>query len=893
MKISNSIPALLFLTGMMCLFFSSCNDDESERGTLIPLRLSMTIPAAEGSVTTRAAGNMGSFKMALSTTAGQYDGAAKDYEANGSEVSATLTPKVSTEELKISRLATKTPLTLYGTYKHSTLGNQPMFYSADNTPCTEGAISIQPQLGNAIIVVNSGNKERYQVNIKSLYSPTISNNQYTWNTTGKIPTLESSGANPAAFETTSTITKPSDLADGYYASVVPGRVAEGNIIMSITELNGAKQGDTYQVTTPSAITFEANKCYFITLNVNAEKEVTMTVEITPMTTETIKLRTGPGIYDLQDLKDFRDAWNSKLEEGIGDGTYNKWLKKEGYTYTVNLYADIDLNKEEWVPINDLSSITFEGNDHTLSNLKQTSQEYFGLFTVIGPKAEVKNLTIDGASMEGVDNIVQVFASAMTYSLISNCHVKNATLIGAQVYGFVGSVATNCKIEGCSISYSSLEATNTTAGITSEMFDMNGSEITACSVSDCEINGPSGNSSIAYPQGGITITACIASDIQLGSNQYNAIADGAVNGCYYANVTAGGTEIKDEEGYLVTPADLETNYVNNQLNNTLYTKSSFPFKFKGGKIVKGSPSNTASFPKGIYTATHLADCGKNPGNYAENNIINLYDDIDMQDVSYTPMGSSSSPADYSFKGNNHKISNLNAAGLYGEACVNKSISIENLIMVNPTFFSSTTNSGLVASGLNEPLTFTNCQILGGSSNAIADGEGAGGLVGGCATELIINNCLVSGMSQIEAPYAGGFMGISTRKVTISRSAVRNIGLLKGGYIGSFVGYEMGSGSEYKSCIAEKIKGEASYYFGFAVGSHSNNMTLTGILYYNVPNATDGESTSGSILTKNKCEKVDYGFGFNHATILNDADPGANWFYDYNKFLITQENWEQGY
>lgn len=581
MKISNSIPALLFLTGMMCLFFSSCNDDESERGTLVPLRLSMTIPAAEGSVTTRAA-ETGKFNIALSTSSG-YANNAKEYTTTiSSTSSAALT---STDPLKISRLVNTTPLTLYGTYNYSNLGNQPVFYSG-NVTVAEGAVSVEPQWGNAIIVVEADNGERYKVKIKSLNSPTISNNQYTWNTTGKIPTLVSSGANPTEFETTSTITQPSALADGYYASVVPGSVGKGNNIMSITEWNGTQQGDTYQVTTPSAITFEANKCYFITLNVNAEKEVTMTVEITPMTTETIKLRTGPGIYDLQDLKDFRDAWNSKLEEGINDGTYNKWLKKEGSTYTVNLYADINLNEEEWVPIKDLSSITFEGNDHTLSNLKQNSQENLGLFTMIGPRAKVKNLTIDGARMEDANNIVQVFASAMTYSSISNCHVKNATLIGAQVYGFVGYVATNCKIEGCSISSSSLKATKTTAGITSEFSDMTGSEITACSVSDCTINGPSGNSSIAYPQGGITITACIASDIQLGSNQYNAIADGTVNGCYYANVTVDGTEINNEEGYLKSTDELKSENINNNLNSTLNTHSyNFPFMFEKGVIVK--------------------------------------------------------------------------------------------------------------------------------------------------------------------------------------------------------------------------------------------------------------------------------------------------------------------
>lgn len=372
MKISSSNPALLFLTGMMCLLFSNCNNEESEREMMVPLRLSMTIPATEGSLTTRAAGT-GKFNIALSTSSG-YANNAKEYTTTSSSTSsAALT---STDPLKISRLVNTTPLTLYGTYNYSNLGNQPVFYSG-NATVAEGAVSVEPKWGNAIIVVKADNGERYKVKIKSLNSPTISNNQYTWNTTGKIPTLVSSGANPTEFETTSAITNPDNLASGYYASVVPDSVAEGINIMSITEWDGSKRGDTYEVKTPSAITFEANKCYFITLNVNEGEIVTMDISITGMTSSIIALGTQPGIYNLQDLKDFRDAWNMNSgSSGLEGGAYSKWVagNSSEENWTVNLYADIDLKNEDWVPIKDWdSNITFDGNGHTLSNLKQTGQ----------------------------------------------------------------------------------------------------------------------------------------------------------------------------------------------------------------------------------------------------------------------------------------------------------------------------------------------------------------------------------------------------------------------------------------------------------------------------------------------------------------------------------------
>lgn len=549
MKISNSIPALLFLTGMMCLFFSSCNDDESERGTLVPLRLSMTIPAAEGSVTTRAA-ETGKFNIALSTSSGYADNTKTYITSDGSTSSAALT---STDPLKISRLLTSTPLTLYGTYNYSSLGNQPVFYSG-NANVAEGAVSVEPQWGNAIIVVEADNKERYQVNIKSLYSPKITNGQYTWNTTEKIPTLESSSENPTAFETTSTITQPSALASGYYASVVPGSVGKGNNIMSITEWDGNKRGDTYEVKTPSAINFEANKCYFITLNVNAGEIVTMDISITGMTSTIIDLGTKPGIYNRQDLKDFRDAWNNNNgSKGIASGVYAKWLNEK--SNTVNMYADIDLENEEWVSIKTWKNVTFDGNNHTLSNLLQSdSNKDIGFFSDINSRVE--NLTIQEANLNLPNKPVGVF-SVHNNGIISNCHINNATIQSSLGGGFVYNI-TGGRIEDCSISNSSITgATASGAGIAAGIAAIASSfpenvEITGCTVSGCSIDGEAENSGIVGLQVfslGATITTCTVSDVQLvKTKKYHAIADGTSNiikDCSYTNVRAGGILITTE------------------------------------------------------------------------------------------------------------------------------------------------------------------------------------------------------------------------------------------------------------------------------------------------------------------------------------------------------------
>lgn len=325
-------------------------------------------------------------------------------------------------------------------------------------------------------------------------------------------------------------------------------------IMSITEWDGNKRGDTYEVKTPSDITFEANKCYFITLNVNEGEIVTMNISITGMTSTIIDLGTKPGIYNQQDLKDFRDAWNNNNgSEGIASGVYAKWLNEK--SNTVNMYADIDLENEEWVSIKTWKNVTFDGNNHTLSNLLQSdSNKDIGFFSEINSRVE--NLTIQEANLNLPNKPVGVF-SVFNNGIISNCHINNATIQSSLGGGFVCNI-TGGRIEDCSISNSSITgatatATGKAAGIAAIASNYPETvEITGCTVSGCSIDGEAENSGIVGLQVfglGATITACTVSDVQLvKTKKYHAIADGASNiikDCSYTNVWAGGVLITTE------------------------------------------------------------------------------------------------------------------------------------------------------------------------------------------------------------------------------------------------------------------------------------------------------------------------------------------------------------
>lgn len=163
----------------------------------------------------------------------------------------------------------------------------------------------------------------------------------------------------------------------------------------------------------------------------------------------------------------------------------------GETYqgiTIELACDMDLKNKEWTPIGCGSSTsddiiptysrvfrgTFDGKNHTIYNLKVTTfnggsanselAAGVGLFGHLF-EAEVKNLTVDTARVEG-HHFVCTAIGYSHKSTIKNITVKNATVIGSygdseengdKVGGVIGYAATASEVEDCSISNSSVKA----------------------------------------------------------------------------------------------------------------------------------------------------------------------------------------------------------------------------------------------------------------------------------------------------------------------------------------------------------------------------------------------------------------------------------------------------
>ena len=139
--------------------------------------------------------------------------------------------------------------------------------------------------------------------------------------------------------------------------------------------------------------------------------------------------------------------------------------------TVTLGADIDLDSKLWTPIGpsgDSSNKvkgTFDGGNHTIFNLyvnQGAAYHAAGLFGAVN--GTVKNLTIDGASIESLSsgnsggatvNGTAVLAGSTAYGAdIDNVTVRNATVKGnryvAGIVGYMDGTVKNCTVENITI-----------------------------------------------------------------------------------------------------------------------------------------------------------------------------------------------------------------------------------------------------------------------------------------------------------------------------------------------------------------------------------------------------------------------------------------------------------
>lgn len=207
------------------------------------------------------------------------------------------------------------------------------------------------------------------------------------------------------------------------------------------------------------------------------------------------------IRSLKDLKMFRDSVNN----------VNETNPQVGVTLDAKLLADIDLQSiENWEPIGYSASNlklnysgVFDGNGHTISNLKITNKDKkpSGFFGIMNNSSVVNRLIIDKATISDTKTYNYDPATSNNVSLavgglvgvvkgtLKGCVVKNSTIKGVSIVGGIAGYC-NAGIIACSSINNQVSSTSE-SNYCGEIAGVNNFKIYGCYCDDEFIVGYNG------------------------------------------------------------------------------------------------------------------------------------------------------------------------------------------------------------------------------------------------------------------------------------------------------------------------------------------------------------------------------------------------------------------
>ena len=544
--LSKYIAGILALTGAL----SGCTHEETEDGSKVPLSISASFQAYTGEVSSRGAGNP-TVTIALNTTPEEYSTYGKTYQVTSTSP-ITFTPETQGEALTIAGSAASTPLTIYGWLDENT----PVCYTNDNISVSNGNIT-NVQLSPAYACIGVRIKKDDQREAAGKYTigsalqriGTYSTNN-NWNTEQAKPQLIGVSGSSTILNTDISPSRgdlATDLPSEYFMRIVPQKVsANFQNLFTVTLPDGTI------LSVPSGsrglpAPFEPGYCYLFNVNISRDAElqiegietITMNSRVDVAAIDVQKARLG--IYTLEDLKAFRDAVNNR-------GDLARWTSREAGEDVINLYMDIDLKNEEWIPIESFDG-TFNGNGHTISNLNLSATKpsgYLGFFSTANSNSEIKGLTIDGVTMTGDNRPVAAIGAiaGQSYGSITDCHVKGRIqLIAGQYAGGIvgiyegnytnGKILAACTVqaEGGSITGKDSRGAGCIVGIVSE-----NSYVIGCIAHDITLSIQQNASlaAIAGVNSGL-IYCCLMYNCQADNTYNTGAVTHRMNYCYYYNV----------------------------------------------------------------------------------------------------------------------------------------------------------------------------------------------------------------------------------------------------------------------------------------------------------------------------------------------------------------------
>lgn len=545
--LSKYIAGILALTGAL----SGCTHEETEDGSKVPLSISASFQAYTGEVSSRGAGNP-TVTIALNTTPEEYSTYGKTYQVTSTSP-ITFTPETQGEALTIAGSAASTPLTIYGWLDENT----PVCYTNDNISVSNGNITnvqLSPAYACIGVRILKDDQKRetagkYTIGSALLRIGTCSTNK-NWNTEQAKPQLIGVSGSSTILNTDISPSRgdlATDLPSEYFMRIVPQKVsANFQNLFTVT----LPDGTTLSIPSGSRgfpVPFEPGNCYLFDVNISRDAElqiegietITMNSRVDVAAIDVQKARLG--IYTLEDLKAFRDAVNNR-------GDLARWTSREAGEDVINLYMDIDLKNEEWIPIESFDG-TFNGNGHTISNLNLSATKpsvYLGFFSAANSNSEIKGLTIDGVTMTGDNRPVGAIGAiaGQSYGSITDCHLKGRIQLIAGQYagGIVGIYEGNymdrkilaaCTVqaEGGSITGGAYQGAGCIVGSVGQY-----SYVIGCIAHDITLSIQQNASlaAIAGVNSGL-IYCCLMYNCQADNTYNTGAVTHRMNYCYYYNV----------------------------------------------------------------------------------------------------------------------------------------------------------------------------------------------------------------------------------------------------------------------------------------------------------------------------------------------------------------------
>lgn len=226
---------------------------------------------------------------------------------------------------------------------------------------------------------------------------------------------------------------------------------------------------------------------------------------------------------LASAADVWDGSSATAATQAADGYYEiataanlKWFANQlnsgaGVSYKIRLTNDLDLNNKSWAMMGTTSykfAGTFDGNNHTISNITMSGgAKYIGFFCYLNG-AVVKDLTLSTISVTSTYDVVGILAAQINGGTTSNITVINGSVRGtSNIGGICGWTESAAIINGCTFNGLTVTGTGATCGGIAGTLT-GGGTIYDCSLTGVSVSGTNNIGGVAgYVNSSSSVSGC--------------------------------------------------------------------------------------------------------------------------------------------------------------------------------------------------------------------------------------------------------------------------------------------------------------------------------------------------------------------------------------------------